>query len=154
MNDTGLKILFIFTGGTIGTAVSEDGKRRIEEHGEGKMPLPLRIIRERLPEPDFTADIREPYLVLSEHMTLSHLEKLAACLREEELTASNTSPSCSAPRGREESIRATSRDDTKPLRSVSESGRAWSICSQESRKAKVRNNKICLITKNFLQRDR
>ena len=86
MNDTGLKILFIFTGGTIGTAVSEDGKRRIEEHGEGKMPLPLRIIRERLPEPDFTADIREPYLVLSEHMTLSHLEKLAACLREEELT--------------------------------------------------------------------
>ncbi len=86
MNEKRLKILFIFTGGTIGTAVSADGKRRIDEHGEGELPLPLRIIRDRLPEPGFTADIREPYLVLSEHMTLSHLEKLADCIRGEELT--------------------------------------------------------------------
>ena len=87
MSSVALKLLFIFTGGTIGTTVSEDGKRRLAEAKEGAEPLPLKVIKENLPEQDFTADIRIPYCVLSEHMTLSYLEKLADCLRREELNS-------------------------------------------------------------------
>ena len=81
-----LHILLILTGGTIGTMVGEDGKRRLPEFGEGAEPMLLRRLREQEPEIRFFAEIRTPYEVLSEHMTLGHLEKLAKCLRGEDLT--------------------------------------------------------------------
>lgn len=49
-------------------------------------PMLLRALRERAPKLQLDVKVRVPYQVLSEHMTLGHLEKLAGCLREEDLT--------------------------------------------------------------------
>ena len=77
-------ILLILTGGTIGTCQEEDGKRRLA--GADGEPLLIRALKEREPGMPFRVTIRAPYQVLSEHMTLSHLSKLAECLRSEDLT--------------------------------------------------------------------
>ena len=82
-----LKLLFISTGGTIGTMVAGDGKRRLAEEGSGAEPMLLKTLRSRYPELKFRAEVRLPYQVLSEHMTTAYLEKLAAALRAEELSS-------------------------------------------------------------------
>ena len=78
-----LKILLILTGGTIGTVVSGDGIRRIPGPEKTEEPLLLQVLRDRYPGIKTEFTIRTPYQVLSEHMTMGHMEKLAACLREE-----------------------------------------------------------------------
>ena len=80
-----LRILLVLTGGTIGTVIGEDGMRRLPEE-DGWEPMLIRALRERAPELLLDVKVRVPYQVLSEHMTPDHLEKLAACLREEDLT--------------------------------------------------------------------
>ena len=81
----GCKLLLILTGGTIGTAVAENGKRTLLSLEDGQEPLILQRLREARPELSIRAELRMPYQVLSEHMTLSHWEQLLDCLREEDL---------------------------------------------------------------------
>ena len=85
MTDNDKHILLILTGGTIGTCQEEDGKRRIVGTDPDGEPMLIRALREREPECRLQVTARVPYQVLSEHMTLSHLEKLAELLREEDL---------------------------------------------------------------------
>lgn len=86
-----MNILLILTGGTIGTSAAKDGLRKLvgeENAAEGPAePLLLQLLYDRWPKLKDEASFRvkEPYRVLSEHMTLSHLERLADCLREEDL---------------------------------------------------------------------
>ena len=86
MTDNDKHILLILTGGTIGTCQEEDGKRRIVGTDPDGEPMLIRALRERRPECRLQVTTRVPYQVLSEHMTLSHMEKLAELLREEELS--------------------------------------------------------------------
>ena len=79
------KILLILTGGTIGTAVSEQGTRRLLSVEDGQEPLILQRLREARPELSVDAKLRIPFQILSEHMTLSRWEQLLDCLREEDL---------------------------------------------------------------------
>lgn len=79
-----LRILMILTGGTIGTMVGADGKRRLPS--EKAEPILLTSLRKREPDLGFEVKVCTPYEVLSEHMTLKHLERLADCLRGEDLT--------------------------------------------------------------------
>ena len=87
-----MNLLLVLTGGTIGTSAEADGLRKLvcSENGTdgAAEPLLLRVVYDRRPQlrERIRFTIREPYQVLSEHMTLSHLEKLVACLREEELS--------------------------------------------------------------------
>ena len=92
-----LHILLVLTGGTIGTMVAADGKRRLAAGDDveaadgrwmnaGSEPMLIAALRERVPELALEFSVRIPYQVLSEHMTLRHLEKLAECLRGEDLT--------------------------------------------------------------------
>ena len=87
------RILLILTGGTIGTVIGEDGLRRLpvpEDEGGASggdaEPLLLAALKSRAPELSLDVTVRVPYQVLSEHMTLSHLEKLAECLGSEGVT--------------------------------------------------------------------
>ena len=81
------RLLLILTGGTIGTAVSETGKRTLLQVGDGQEPLILQRLREERPDLSIRAELRMPYQVLSEHMTPEHWEKLLDCLRTEDLQA-------------------------------------------------------------------
>ena len=81
------RLLLILTGGTIGTAVSETGKRTLLQVGDGQEPLILQRLREERPDLSIRAKLRIPYQVLSEHMTVEHWERLLDCLREENLQA-------------------------------------------------------------------
>lgn len=81
------RLLLILTGGTIGTAVSETGKRTLLQVGDGQEPLILQRLRQERPDLSIRAKLRIPYQVLSEHMTVEHWERLLDCLREEELQA-------------------------------------------------------------------
>jgi L-asparaginase len=79
-------ILLVLTGGTIGTLSDAEGTRRLAtEDGEAE-PMLIRALRERAPEAAPEVTVRVPYQVLSEHMTLEYLERLAYCLRAETLT--------------------------------------------------------------------
>ncbi len=79
-----LRLLFILTGGTIGTVVGPDGKRRLPIVGEEREPALLTELRQQMEDVELCVTVRVPYQVLSEHMTTEYLEKLADCLRRED----------------------------------------------------------------------
>ena len=86
MRKNEMNILLILTGGTIGTCVSEDEKRRIAPENGAADPLLFQIVRKVRPDLHFTVNVKVPYQVLSEHMTLDHLNRLGDCLLESDIT--------------------------------------------------------------------
>lgn len=72
-----MKILFVFTGGTIGS-VAHDGIINTE----GNRPRVLLAEYERIYGVDFAYDTVEPYAALSENNTGATLHKLCACIEQ------------------------------------------------------------------------
>lgn len=68
-----MKILCVMTGGTIGSAIS-DNLIDTSKNAEGEIG---RLIRSY----DVEADIVSPYTILSENLSLSHVLALAACIK-------------------------------------------------------------------------
>lgn len=85
MAEKKLHILLVLTGGTIGTCVSEDGKRRITPESGAMDPLLFQLIRKERPELKMDVDVVVPYQVLSEHMNLDYLNRLGETFRESQI---------------------------------------------------------------------
>lgn len=71
-------ILMIETGGTFGTDLNEKGLRSL---GNGSV-FDYPVVKEKIFAEGFTFDVRRPFRLLSENMTISRLESLWKVLRE------------------------------------------------------------------------